>query len=146
MDRVQKAMSLLESGMNCSQAILAAFGEPHGMDIAAARRIGRPLGGGIARMGQTCGAVTGAIMVLGLAADKRPSEGEARAAAVASAREFTALFEKRHKTILCRELLGVDLSTEQGYKKFREENLMSTVCPEFVRSAAEILNELEEQR
>ncbi len=143
MERVQGALSLFENGMNCSQAILAAFGEPYGVRMEDAARIGRPLGGGIARMGLTCGAVTGAIMVLGFRAGDGAAEPEARNAIAASAKDFVHAFESRRKTTLCRELLGVDIGTEAGLKRFKEQKLIATVCPQLVRDAAEILLELE---
>jgi len=78
MDAAQKAVHLFENGLNCSQAILTAFGEPHGIDSESAKKLGRPWGGGVGRMGRICGAVTGAIMVLGLAQSGWQDEAEAR--------------------------------------------------------------------
>lgn len=142
MNEVQRAVSLFENGLNCSQAILTVFGKPY-VELEVAAKIGRPLGGGIAHMGLTCGAVTAAILILGLTRGNEENEGEARQEVFKSAREFVRFFEDRHKTTLCRELLGADISTESGLKKIKEEKLVARSCPQFVRDAAEILCELQ---
>jgi len=143
MDKVQRAVSLFENGLNCSQAILTAFGGPYGVEPADAARIGRPWGGGIAHMGLTCGAVTAAILVLGLAKGEGETEKEVRNRVFKSGQEFFRRFEDRYKTTLCRDLLGVDIATESGLKKIREENLVKKTCPQYVKAAAEILFELQ---
>ncbi len=143
MDRVQRAVSLFENGLNCSQAILTAFGEPYGMGSADAVRIGRPWGGGISHMGLTCGAVTAAILILGLAKGDGEKEKDVRNRVFQSGQEFFRRFNERYKTTLCRDLLGVDISTESGLKKIREENLVKKTCPQYVKAAAEILSELQ---
>ena len=142
MDRSEKAMQWFKDGLNCSQAILAAFGEPYGLDPESAKRLGRPLGGGMGRLGETCGAVTGAIEALGLAQNGTNDETEARNEIARSVQELVKRFKERHGTIVCRVLLGADMSTEAGMKRIREEKLVATLCPAFVRSAAEILSEM----
>jgi len=146
MDAAQKAVHLFENGLNCSQAILTAFGEPHGIDSESAKKLGRPWGGGVGRMGRICGAVTGAIMVLGLAQSRRQDEAEARNDICASIRELVRRFEQRHGTAVCKDLLGADFSTEEGRRKIKEEKLVKNICPKFVESAVGILAELLEDR
>lgn len=97
----------------------------------------------MARTGETCGAVTGAMMVIGLRHAKvRPDDDASRELAYALAQEFMDAFRQRNRFLLCRELLGVDVSTPEGMKEVREKDLFATVCPEFVRDAAEIVEEL----
>ena len=67
MNRTQKAVHLFENGSTCSQAILTAFGEAYGIDPESAKNLGRPWGGGVGRLGRTCGSVSGAIILLGYA-------------------------------------------------------------------------------
>ena len=74
MNNVERTVDLFASGLNCSQAILTVLGEPYGLDSEMAARLGRPLGGGMGRLSLTCGAVTAAVLVLGLAKDD-PDEG-----------------------------------------------------------------------
>jgi C_GCAxxG_C_C family probable redox protein len=140
MDKTEETVKLFKNGLNCSQALLAVFGESFGVSLESAKTMGRHLGGGIGRLGLTCGAVTGAIMVLAHAQDETLPEGEARERIAVSTREFIRDFEERHGTTLCRELLGEDFSTEAGLKKIKEEKLVAKLCPVFVKDAAEILS------
>jgi C_GCAxxG_C_C family probable redox protein len=142
MNAAQKAMHLFENGLNCSQAILTAFGEPHGIDSESAKKLGRPWGGGVGRMGRICGAVTGAIMVLGLAQSRKQDEAEARNDICSSVQELVRRFEQRHGTSVCKELLGADFSTEEGQRKIKEEMLVKKLCPKFVEDAGAMLAEL----
>jgi C_GCAxxG_C_C family probable redox protein len=142
MNAPQKAMHLFENGLNCSQAILTAFGEPQGIDSESAKKLGRPWGGGVGRMGRICGAVAGAIMILGLAQSRSPDEAEARNDICASIQELVRRFEQRHGTSVCRELLGADFITEEGQRKIKEEMLVKKLCPKFVEDAGGILDEL----
>jgi C_GCAxxG_C_C family probable redox protein len=142
MNRTERAVHLFENGLNCSQAILAVFGEPHGIDIETAKRLGRPLGGGLGRLGLVCGAITGAVAALGIAQSGPADEGQARNDVARSVQELVHRFEERHGTTLCRGLLGADMSTDAGMKKIREEKLVAIHCPGFVKDAAAILSEL----
>jgi len=93
-------------------------------------------------MGRECGAVTGALMILGYKVTDAPSEKEARYRAYDLAREFVRLFEKKRGTIICRDLLGVDLGTQEGRDRAIKDNLFRTLCPVFVRDAAQILSQM----
>ena len=97
----------------------------------------------MARTGETCGAVTGALMVVGLNHAKiRKDDDDSRERAYALAQEFMDAFRERNGSLLCRELLGVDVSTQEGIAEVRKKDLFRTVCPKFVRDSAEILEEL----
>ncbi|SPJ15715.1 putative C_GCAxxG_C_C family redox protein [Syntrophobacter sp. SbD2] len=142
MNAAQKAMHLFENGLNCSQAILTAFGEPYGIDSEIAKKLGRPWGGGVGPMGGICGAVTGAIMVLGLAQSGRQDEAAARNDICLSVQKLVRHFEQRHGTSVCKDLLGADFNTEEGQRKIKEEMLVKKLCPKFVEDAGCILAEL----
>ena len=142
MTNSERAVQLFQNGMNCSQAILTAFGEPYGVDLQTAEKLGRPLGGGLARTGMTCGALTGAILVLGMAQSETRDEAEARMQVFRSVQELLRRFEERRGSSLCKILLGADMSTEAGAKKIKEENLTAQLCPGFVRDTAEILSQI----
>ncbi|MCX5873349.1 MAG: C-GCAxxG-C-C family protein [Deltaproteobacteria bacterium] len=141
MNNVERTVDLFASGLNCSQAILTVFGELYRLNPEMAERLGRPLGGGMGRMARTCGAVTGAVLVLGLAKDHH-DEGEARKISYSYVQELFRRFEALHGTTECRSLLGADMSTEAGLKKVQDDKLVSKLCPEFVRDAASILEKL----
>ncbi len=94
-------------------------------------------------MGETCGAVTGALMVIGLHYAKTTADDDgAREKAYDLVSEFAAKFRSRTGSLVCRELLGHDLSTSEGREAVEEQQLFAARCPAFVRHGAEILEEL----
>jgi len=141
MNKVERTADLFASGLSCSQAMLTVFGEPYGLDAETAAKLGRPLGGGIGHLAKSCGALTAAVLVLGMAED-RQEEGEARKASYACVQDLFRRFAALHGTTECKELLGIDMSTEEGWKKIQEEKLVRKVCPPYVRDAASILEKL----
>ena len=103
-------------------------------------RLGCAFGGGKARTGQTCGAVNGAVMVVGLAhGAATASDGAAKEKSYMAARELFRRFRERHGSLSCPELLGVDIGTPDGREAALRAGLFTTRCPELVRSAAEIV-------
>ena len=137
------ASDWFNQGFSCAQAIVATFGNQYGLDIQQALRVAGAFGGGMARMGETCGAVTGALMVIELVYGKTRAEDEAAKEKTYHLEHlFADRFKARNGSILCRELLGYDISTDYGYQKARDTNLSRTLCPEFVRLSAEILQDL----
>lgn len=106
-------------------------------------RIACGFGGGCARLGLTCGAVTGAFMVIGLKYGKaKADDNDAKEKTYAVVQEFSERFVERNKSLNCTELLGCDLGTSEGRVKVKEQNLLVTVCEKVVRDAAEILEEV----
>lgn len=143
MDRTDTAVATFSEGFSCSQAVLLAFSEELGLDRATALKISTAFGGGMSSLALTCGAVTGALMVIGL------KNGRAEAADAAAkektyeiSREFVRRFTERHGSIVCRGLLGVDISTPEGKKRVSEQGLFSTLCPLFVADAVDSLEEI----
>jgi C_GCAxxG_C_C family probable redox protein len=126
--------------LNCAQAVFSAFAPGLGLDEKTALMISSPFGGGVARRGQICGAVTGALMAIGLA--RGSSTPEKKEATYQLSQEFLRRFEARHKTILCRELVGYDIGSPEEYAKARESGVFANVCPRVVREAADLVNTL----
>lgn len=142
MGSVRGAVELFEGGCACSQAVLVACGQGLGMDRAVAMRVAAGFAGGM-RSGDTCGAVTGAIMVLGLrhcSGDADAAQGRKRA--YNAVLEFRARFRDRCGSVGCRELLGCDIGTPEGSKRAHDLDLFKTVCPRLVEAAATILDEM----
>jgi C_GCAxxG_C_C family probable redox protein len=143
MSRVEEAVSCFNEGFMCSQALLSTYGEQFGLDRETALKVSAAFGGGMGRMGETCGAVTGAFMVIGLkygrtvVQDTRSHESTNQLV-----KEFVDRFKSQNGSIVCRELLGCDLITPEGRKAFMEKKLRDTLCPKFVRDAAEIVEQL----
>jgi len=139
----EHALALFSQNYNCAQSVLAACGGPLGLPRETALRVAGPFGAGIGRMGGTCGAVSGAFMAIGLKyARTGPDEDAAKEKGYALAREFAARFTQRHKSTICRELLGCDLSTPEGMRCAKEQKLFTTLCPALVRDAVEIVDDL----
>jgi C_GCAxxG_C_C family probable redox protein len=141
--KVELAVATFGEGFNCSQAVLSAFAPDLGLDRETALRVSGAFGAGIARMGQTCGAVSGALMVLGFKYSQvEAGDKPAKEKMYAIAREFMARFEARNGSILCRELLGYDISTPEGMQLIREKGLFVSLCPKLVGDAIEIVEGL----
>jgi C_GCAxxG_C_C family probable redox protein len=93
-------------------------------------------------MGRECGAVTGAMMVLGFQVKEGSTEKETRFKVYELNRELVRRFERKHGTIVCGDLLGVDLGTQEGRDKAVKDGLFRTLCPGYVRDAAQILSDI----
>ncbi len=101
------------------------------------------LGAGFGRLGLTCGAVTGAYLVIGMKHGKvKAEDNESKAKTYALVQEFSQMFIARNKFLNCAELLGCHLSTSEGQDKAKCENLFATVCTKLLRDSAEILEEI----
>lgn len=143
MTKADDAVECFSTGYNCSQSVLSAHGEQLGMDKEQAFRVACAFGAGMGRLCETCGAVTGAFMVLGLKYGKVKTDDEpAKEKTYAKVQEFVKEFKARNGSIVCRELLGCDIGTPEGVKFAKENKLTTTLCPKYVRDAAEIVERL----
>lgn len=136
----QKAEILFKQGYNCSQAVLLAFCDELNLDKETAARLASSFGGGIGRMREVCGAVSGMCMVAGLCkgySDPKDMEGKKRHYSLIQ--KMANEFKEKNSSIICRELLGLSAGadspspsprTAQYYKK--------RPCAELVGIAAEI--------
>lgn len=141
--RTDDAVRMFEEGYNCAQSVLGAFAPGLGIERATALRVASGFGGGMGRLAGTCGAVSGAVMALGLAHGSGTApDAEAKERAYAKVRELVAAFRERHGSILCRDLLGCDLSTPEGFQRAHDQGLTRQVCPRFLRDAGELLERL----
>jgi C_GCAxxG_C_C family probable redox protein len=140
--KVELTLESFREGWNCTQAVLSTYGPQFGLDRESAVRIAAAFGSGMG-MGETCGAVTGALMVIGLKHAKRNNGGLfSRDKTEDITREFVARFKARNETTECRELLGCDVNSREGLKTAKKEKHFKKRCPKFVQDAAEILEEL----
>ena len=140
---VERADSRFEEGFSCSQAVFCAWAEELGLDPETALRVATAFGGGMGRRGDTCGAVTGAFMAIGLKHGRvSADDGETRDRAYALVGRFVEEFESRHGSIVCRDMLGYDLSSPEGQRLSEELWPEGAPCEQAVRDAAEILKEI----
>jgi C_GCAxxG_C_C family probable redox protein len=144
MTSVEVAMTLFEEGFNCAQAVFAAHTPNLGLERETALKMAAPFGGGVGRMGEICGAVSGALMALGLRhASIQAEDKQSKEQVYLLSRELANRFGARNNgCIKCRELLGCEIGTPEGLQAAREHGLFETLCPKFVRDAAEIAEQL----
>jgi len=143
MTKTERAAALFKEGFSCSQAVFAAFSETYGMDLETSLKLAQAFGGGMAHLGEACGAVTGAFMLIGLKYGRTKAEDlESRDRTYAKMRKFTDRFKGLHCSIQCRCLLGLDLGTEEGMRLAREKNLFQTLCAKYVQDAATIVEDI----
>ena len=139
-DRVYQAVSRFKGGLSCSQAILSTYSPLFGLNQDDAIRIARGFGGGMARLSETCGAVTGAFMVISL---KFPGDNkQAKEATYTLIQEFAKRFKAANGCLNCGLLLGCDLNTPEGKNYFKENGMLKSHCMKYVQNAAEIIEEL----
>jgi C_GCAxxG_C_C family probable redox protein len=136
-DPVRLAAGRFARGFNCAQAVFSAFAEEAGVSNELALKLTAPLGAGMGRAGETCGALSGALLALGLRyGSDRPGGKEEM---YRLARAFIEQFRAQHGTLLCRDLVGHDISTPEGLQAAREHNSFGTVCPAIVEQTARAL-------
>jgi C_GCAxxG_C_C family probable redox protein len=142
MSHTDLAIDRFRQGYSCSQAVFSVLAEPLGIHSHTAFRIAAGFGGGIARSGQTCGCVTGAIMALGLRQQDVSPQGNtaAKAETCELARRMMHEFVERNGSTECRVLLGCDIGTPQGYEEARRNDLFRLHCVKLVSDAVEIVN------
>ncbi|MDD5648467.1 MAG: C-GCAxxG-C-C family protein, partial [Dehalococcoidia bacterium] len=116
MGKADDALDTFMGGFNCSQAVLSAFSADYGLDPVMAYRVGAAFGGGIGHLGETCGAVTGAVIVIGLRYGMTVNDGsQSNRQAYDKVLQLAAEFRERNGTIKCRELLGFDIEDREAY-------------------------------
>ena len=140
MDKAATALQIFDQNKNCAQAVFLAYAEDFGMNKNHALSTAVGFGGGMGRTQDVCGAVSGAIMVLGLRSDFKEEDGREKInLAYDKVGCFINEFKKQKGTIKCLELLdGCDLSSDEGKKFFKENNLRER-CRGLVRLACELL-------
>jgi C_GCAxxG_C_C family probable redox protein len=142
-DRVEQAIACFQEGFSCSQAVLSTFAPRLGLGRDLALKVSGAFGAGMGRMGETCGAVTGAFMVIGLLHGRTKAEDqETKEKAYALVAELADQFRQRNGSLACRELLGCDLGTPEGRQNAHDHGLSATRCVKFVRDAAEIVERM----
>ena len=135
---IKITMQWFEQGYSCSQSLLCGFAGRFGISQDIAIKIAAPFGGGIARQGETCGAVTGALIVLAL--QFGPEPGESNETIYNISQEFIQRFQEKHNSIQCKQLINFDISHPEGLLAARESQVFKKTCPKLVKSATEIVN------
>ena len=143
MNRAEKGKELFESGVNCSQAVLLAYEDELDVDSRVLLRIGASFGGGMGRLREVCGAVSGIFAVAGLLqGPDDPTDREAKIAHYKLIQELAAKFREKSGSIICRELLGLRAAENSPVPEERTAEYYSRrPCAKYIMSAIEILEE-----
>lgn len=137
------ALEYFKNGFNCAQSVLIAFKDNYNINEEDLLKISSGFGGGMGRLQETCGVVSGAYMVIGLRHGKyNKDDCEANEKTYELVREFSSRFKEIHGTTICRELLGCNLLTEEGQNYYKENNLRENVCIKCIKDSVKILNEM----
>ena len=145
MSEKDRAVELFKEGYNCSQAVFTAFAYRFGIDEETALKISAGLGGGVGRMREVCGAVSGAAMVIGsIVSATEGKDSKNKQKNYELVREFAKRFSDENDSIICRELLGLDVKMEKSAKPDGRtaEYYKKRPCAELVECAAGILEEM----
>jgi C_GCAxxG_C_C family probable redox protein len=133
------AVQRFAEGLSCSQAVFSAFSERFGLPAETAMRVASAFGGGMARRGEVCGAVTGALMVLGLARG-HASPGEAdKERTYGLVNDFIERFRAQRPSMLCRDLILGPIDTPERLQTARDRGVFREICPGIVRDAADLV-------
>lgn len=138
MKKEELAIEFFNQGSACAQAIVLAFAEEIGLDKDVARRISAGFGGGISRLRETCGAITGSAMILSYKYDIPLEDFDTRLKCYGEVQEFADKFKEKYKTISCRDLIN-KYATEDQVKKREHHKL---VCIPAIKHAAILLDEM----
>ena len=139
----EAAGRLFSKGLNCAQSVLAASSDITGLPVTDSLKIATGFGAGMAMMQKTCGAVAGAYMVIGAKYGRvNPDDEAARDKTYELIEEFNRRFLELHGSLDCRELLGVDLRTEEGAEEAEQGAYFEKKCSKYVEDAERILEEL----
>ena len=143
-ERVEKAKELFKSGYNCSQAVLGVFCEELGLDFETAMKLASSFGGGMGRMREVRGTVSGMFMAAGLAY----STSDNKAQQYKIVQELARRFKEKNGSIICKELLaGVETSTSPIPSERTETYYKKRPCVDLVGDSVEILEQfLQEQK
>jgi C_GCAxxG_C_C family probable redox protein len=128
------------SKFNCAQTVFSLFAPELGIDEKTALKIASGFGGGMA-CAETCGAVTGAYMVIGMKQGHSTSNPDDKAKTKMLIRKFNEKFKEAHGSLICKQLTGFDISTPEGSDAAHKEGVFDTKCPAFLKTACKILEE-----
>ncbi len=140
MTRQEKALTLFDNSFNCSQSVFASFADKVNLNEDICLRIATPFGGGMGRNQLTCGAVTGALMVLGNYYGKGKKDDEnGKIESYQKVNEFFKMFREKHGHLSCLHLLeGLNFDNPDEMDQIKQRDMFNTHCRQFVSDAVKI--------
>ena len=146
MTREEIAVESFAKGYNCAQSVFSAFSEEFGLDKTTALRIANGFGGGV-RCGDVCGAVSGAIMAIGLKCGFYiEKDFGQKGFCNDKSFEFIERFREENDSMICRDLLGIDIQSPNDFTSAESRAVFTAACPKIVASAVRILESMELER
>ncbi|MCU0287326.1 MAG: C-GCAxxG-C-C family protein [Acidobacteria bacterium] len=143
MTNKEQALAMFDEGFCCSQAVITPYVEQWGLDREHFLKLTDAFGGGIGGLANICGAVSAAIMLIGLKYGRTSaSDLDARQKTRKMVKEFVKLYNERNGFIDCKNLLGVDISTGEGMAEAKEKGYFNSKCPGLIEDAVDILNSI----
>ena len=141
--REEEAIELFANGYNCAQAVIGVFCEENGLDRNTAFKLANGFGGGV-RCGEICGAVSGAILVIGLKCGFYIEKDFAKKFYCNDKTyEFMEKFREEHGSIICRDLLGVDIRCPNDHTTPSAKEAHKAICPKLVATAVRIFESMD---
>ncbi len=134
------AKTRFEESFSCSQSVFSTLAPELGLDENTALKIGSAFGGGMSRHGEVCGAVTGALMSLGLKFGSTSPDDDEKVRE--ASQELMRQFKETNGSLLCKELLGYHLIVPEERKKAKESGVFNTICPLLVQNATGLAEEI----
>jgi C_GCAxxG_C_C family probable redox protein len=143
MKRSEKALQLYSDGFNCAQSVITSFADVLGVNEETAKRMSAGFGGGMGRLQETCGAATGAFMVIGFLRGKyKEGDDESNERTNKLIQEFSKRFTEAHGSVNCKALINFDIGNEEGLKEAKEADVFNKKCSYFVKTAVELLEDI----
>jgi len=141
--REEKAIGTFRSGLNCAQAVITAYADDLNINNDLAVNISCGFGGGMGRLQETCGAVTGSFMVLGIFNGIKYSDNKDKKEITYSMiQKFSERFKSLNGTTDCKSLIKCDLKTEEGQHYAKENKLFDTICEKCISDSLTIIEDL----
>lgn len=139
MNARDRALELFKSDWLCAEAVLTAVAEAYGVSSPLVPRMATPFCAGLGRSGGPCGALSGALLALGVLRGRDEPDRAAWLTVQSQAQNLTHRFTQRFGALTCPDLLGVDLNTPEGQKAFAGQEMKQKKCREYVLGAVELV-------
>lgn len=142
--RVEQATATFEEGYTCAQSVFSTYADLFGMDRETALKLSSPMGGGIGRMREVCGAVSAMALLAGLKeGNTDPANEEGKEKIYLLTRQMSEKFREQFGTIVCRELLGIEGMEESAKPSVRtQQYYQERPCLQLIAAAAKIIEEM----
>jgi C_GCAxxG_C_C family probable redox protein len=142
MENLEKALIYFSDQFNCSQAVFSAYSEKFGINEDDAIRIATGFGGGIGGTQEVCGAITGAVMVLGCRYFDEDDVRGSKEIIYQKTSELLAKFKEINNTVYCSDLTGIDFSVDVKREEFKKQNIQEKVCKKCIKDVCKLLEEM----